>query len=105
MSKGVNLAVLLGNISSEVKVKYVGSVPVVEFWMATNIAVGKQQKLDPQFHLIHWWGPAALNLSNSLHMGKKVNVIGSIKNKTVLDGDGKEVRHSSITANDVTLLD
>jgi single-strand DNA-binding protein len=91
MAFSINRAVLVGNMTQDVELKYTPSGnAVASINIATNRSVKKDDAWEdvPTFHRVVVWGKLAEYLANAVHKGDKVYVDGRIENRKYDDKDG-----------------
>lgn len=106
MSRSVNRATLVGNITRDAETKFTPSgTAKTTFSVATNYRTKDQSgewRDDPTFHNIVLW--KSENVANYLLKGKQVYVEGRISNRSYDDKDGAKRYISEIVAFEVILL-
>lgn len=104
MAFSINQVYLVGNISSDVELRYTpNGNAVLNFSMATNRSVKSQNdewQDVPTFHRIVVWGKTAEWLAQNVSKGNKIVVTGRIENSTY-EKDGVKFYKSEIVAQDV----
>ena len=109
MARGLNKAMLIGNLGREPEMRYTpDGKPIATFSIATN-----RSRRDPngnwmdetEWHRIVAWDRLAETAGQYLHKGSKVYVEGRIQSRKYTDNGGVERTVYEIVANDLTLLD
>lgn len=109
MARGLNKAMLIGNLGREPEMRYTpDGKPIATFSVATS-----RSRRDPngnwmdetEWHRIVAWDRLAETASQYLHKGSKVYVEGRIQSRKYTDNGGVERTVYEIVANDLTLLD
>lgn len=104
MSYSINQVFLVGNVASEVELKFTpSSMAVCNFSVATNRSVKKNDQWETvaTFHKIVVWGKLAESLANTLSKGKKVTISGRIDNRSYEAQDGSKRYVSEVVADSV----
>ena len=104
MAFSINQVYLVGNISSDIELRYTpNGNAVCNFSMATNRSVkqGEEWQDVPTFHRVVAWGKTAEWLSQNVAKGTKVVVTGRIDNSTYEDKEGNKRYKSEIVAQDI----
>lgn len=104
MAFSINKITLLGNVASDLELKYTsGGQAVLNFRIATNRSVkqGEEYKDVPTFHRIVVWGKLAEFLNKNLHKGAKVYVDGRMDNRSFQDQSGNTKYISEVVAKNV----
>lgn len=105
MAFSINQVYLVGNISSDVELRYTpNGNPVCNFSLATNRSVKNQNdewQDVPTFHKIVVWGKIGEWLAQNVSKGNKVIVTGRIDNSSYEDKEGNKRYKSEIVAQDV----
>lgn len=109
MSRGLNKAQIIGNLTKDPELKYTPSgTAVVVFSVATNrkwVDSQGQQKEDATFHRIVAWSKLAEICSKYLKKGSKVFIDGRIDNRTWEDKNNQKHYISEIVASEMIMLD
>ena len=106
----LNIAEVIGNVTSDIEVKYTGSgSAVTNFSVATNRSY-KNKATDEwveeaSFHNIVVWAKQAEMLADRARKGTKIYVSGRLQTRTWDDKDGKKNYRTEIIADKVLLLD
>ena len=109
MARGLNKAMLIGNLGREPEMRYTpDGKPIATFSVATS-----RSRRDPngnwmdetEWHRIVAWDRLAETASQYLHKGSKVYIEGRIQSRKYTDNGGVERTVYEIVANDLTLLD
>jgi len=106
----LNNAEVIGNVTSDIQVKYTGGgSAVTNFSVATNRSY-KNKTTDEwveeaTFHNIVVWGKQAEMLADRARKGTKIYVSGRLQTRTWDDQDGKKNYKTEIVADKVLLLD
>lgn len=103
MAFSINQVYLVGNVASEVELKYTpNGTAVLNFSLATNRSVkqGDNWQDVPTFHRIVVWSKLAEYLAQNISKGNKIVVTGRIENSTY-EKDGQKFYKSEIVAQDV----
>lgn len=107
MSRGVNKAILLGNVGREPEIRYTQSgAAVANFSVATGERrkVGGEWQDHTEWHNIVAWGKLAETCSNYLSKGKQVYIEGRIQTRKWDDKDGNTKYSTEIVADQLVLL-
>ena len=109
-SKGVNKAILIGNLGKDPEVKYLPSGSAVcNFSVATSESwkdkqTGQQQE-KTEWHNISMFGKLAEIAGKYLQKGSKVYLEGSIQTRKWQDKEGNDRYTTDIKANQMQMLD
>lgn len=107
MSDGLNLVILLGNLTAEPELRFTqGRQAVCNLRMATNesyLDKDKVRKERTDYHSIVIWGKRGEALSKILAKGSQVTVTGSIRTSSYDDKEGQKRYKTEIHAKDVYL--
>ena len=109
-SKGVNKAILIGNLGKDPEVKYLPSGSAVcNFSVATSESwkdkqTGQQQE-KTEWHNISMFGKLAEIAGEYLRKGSKVYLEGSIQTRKWQDKEGNDRYTTDIKANQMQMLD
>ena len=109
MSKGVNKAILIGNLARDPEVRYTASgTAVANFPVATNETWkdrnGERQE-KAEFHRIVAWSRLAEVCGEYLRKGSKVYVEGRLQTRKWQDQNGQERYTTEVVANEMQMLD
>ncbi len=110
MARGINKAILIGNLgnSPDVKATSTGnavtnvSLATSESWKDKN--TGEQQERT-EWHRIVFFGRLAEIAGEYLHKGSKVYIEGRIQTRKWQDKDGNDRYSTEIVANEMQMLD
>ena len=109
MSRSVNKAVLIGNVTRDVETKAVANdKQVCTFSIATNRQWKEQSgesREETQFHRIVAWGRLAELCGQLLHKGSKIYAEGRLSTRTYPNKEGVETHTTEIILDDMILLD
>ncbi len=108
MARGVNKAILIGNLGSDPEMKYTASgTPLCKFSLATsetfNDRDGNQQERT-EWHRVVAWGKLGEICGKYLSKGRQVYIEGSIRTSSWDDQDGNKRYKTEINARDVQFL-
>lgn len=107
MSRGVNKAIILGNVGREPEIRYTQSGSAVANF---SVAVNERRKINGEWQdHCEWiscvaWGKTAEACGNYLKKGSQVHVIGRIQTRKWDDKNGNTRYTTEIVADDVILL-
>ena len=107
MARGVNKAILLGNLGKDPEVRYTQSgSAVANFSLATTRAYkqGEEWKEETEWHNIVVFGRTAERCSEYLQKGSQVYLEGRIQTRKWEDRDGNTRYTTEIVASDVQFL-
>ena len=107
MARGVNKAILLGNLGKDPEVRYTQSgSAVANFSLATTERrkQGDQWVDHTEWHNIVVFGKTAENCSQYLQRGSQVYIEGRIQTRKWEDKDGNTRYMTEVVANDVQFL-
>jgi single-strand DNA-binding protein len=107
MARGVNKAILLGNLGKDPEVRYTQSgAAVTNFSVATTRAFksGEDWKEETEWHNIVVFGRTAERCSEYLQKGSQVYIEGRIQTRKWEDRDGNTRYTTEIVAFDVQFL-
>ena len=110
MARGVNKAILIGNLGADPEVRYTpnGSA-VANLTLATSSAWRDKQSGDLQerteWHRIVFFNRLAEIVGEYLHKGSKVYVEGSLRTRKWQDKSGTDRYTTEIIANEMQILD
>jgi len=109
MARGVNKAILIGNLGGDPELrKTTGGKDVTNFGLATNETWtdGEGQRQEhTEWHTIVVWGPMAKNCSQYLNKGSSVYVEGRIRTCKWKDKEDNDRTSKEIIADTVQFLD
>jgi single-strand DNA-binding protein len=94
-----NIAIIVGRITSEIKLTTVNDSQVAKFGVATNKTwkdKGGNKQEKTTFHNITAWGAKADVINKWFHKGDEIFIKGEIVNTSKEGEDGKKVYYSSI---------
>lgn len=103
----MNIAVLIGNLTSDIEMRYTQTgKAVANFTIAVNRPFKNAQgEYDADFIPIVVWDKLAENCANFLKKGSRVGVSGRIQVRTYDDKQGIRRYITEIIANEVKFLD
>lgn len=107
MSRGVNKAILLGNVGKEPELRYTqNGTAVANFTLATTERrkVGGDWQDHTEWHNLVAWGKLAETCSNFLGKGSQVYIEGRIQTRKWEDRDGNARYSTEVVANQLVLL-
>jgi len=107
MARGVNKAILIGNLGRDPELRYTQSgTAVANFSIATTERTKRDGEWQDQteWHNIVVFGKTAENCSNYLNKGSSVFIEGRIQTRKWNDRDGNERSTTEIVANNVQFL-
>lgn len=107
MSKSLNKAMIIGNLTRDVELRYTdGGTAVAKFGVATNRTWTsnneKQEAVD--FHNIVAWGKLGEICSQLLHKGSKVYVTGRMQTRKYKTNEGYDRYTFEVVAEEMILL-
>jgi len=108
MSRSVNKAILIGNLTKDVEVRYTGSgTAVASFSIATNETYEKdgEKKESVQYHNCVAWKKLAEICGEFLKKGSKVYVEGRIQYRSYDDKQGIKKTVTEIVITELLMLD
>lgn len=109
MSKGLNKAQLIGNLTGDPELKYTPTgTPVCNFSVATNRTWKNSQgevQDEATFHRVIAWSKLAEICAQLLAKGRKVYIAGRIANRNWEDKEGQKHYVTEIVAEDMIILD
>lgn len=109
MSRGLNKAILIGNLGNDPEVRYTqeGS-PVTTINIATTEnwknKSGERQE-QTEWHRVVFFGKLAEIADEFLHKGSKVYIEGKIRTNKWQDKEGRDRYTTEIIANEMLMLD
>ena len=108
MSRSVNIAIIIGNLTKDPEMRYTpGGHAVTSFTVATNrnwVSEG-QEKEDVEFHNVVAWNKLAELCSQLLSKGRKVYIHGRLQTRNWDDANGVKKYRTEIIAEDIVILD
>ncbi len=108
MSRSVNMAIIVGNLTRDPEMRYTPQGhAVTSFGVATNrrwVAEGVE-KDDVEFHNVVAWNKLAEICNEFLAKGRKVYIQGRLQTRTWDGQDGVKRNRTEIVADDMVLLD
>jgi single-strand DNA-binding protein len=107
MARGVNKAILLGNVGKEPELRYTqNGTAVCNFTLATTERrkVGGEWQDQTEWHNLVAWGKLAETCSNFLGKGSQVYIEGRIQTRKWEDRDGNSRYSTEVVANQMVLL-
>ena len=110
MSKGVNKAIILGNLGQDPEVRYTNdgkaianiTVATSESWKDKNSGE-KVEKTE--WHRVSFFGRLAEIVGEYLTKGSKIYIEGKIQTRKWQDKDGKDCYTTEIVAREMQMLD
>ncbi|MFH1896327.1 MAG: single-stranded DNA-binding protein [bacterium] len=109
MSRSVNLAILIGNLTRDPEMKYTPKgTAVTTFGVATNrvyTTADGEQKEEADFHNVVSWGKLAEICNQYLRKGRKVYIKGRIQSSSWQTQEGQRRTRVEIVADDMIILD
>jgi single-strand DNA-binding protein len=107
MARGFNQVILMGNVGSDIELRYTGSgVAVTNFRLATNEVYKKDEEWVERttWHSIVAWGRTAEVVSEYASKGSPLHIVGSLQNKQYEDRDGNTRHTVEVKASNITLI-
>lgn len=108
MSRSVNIAIVIGNLTRDPEMRYTpGGHAVTSFTVATNrswVSEG-QTKEVVEFHNVVAWNKLAELCSQLLSKGRKVFIQGRLQTHNWDDANGVKKYRTEIIAEDMVILD
>lgn len=109
-SRGVNMAVLIGNLGQDPETRYMQSGDAVtnirlatsESWKDKNTGEPREAT---EWHSVSFFGKLAEIAGQYLHKGSKVYVKGSIRTRKWQDSNGNDRYTTEIRADEMQMLD
>ncbi len=109
MARGVNKAILIGNLGAEPEVRYTTNnravanvrLATAESWKDRE--TGQQQERT-EWHRVTFYGPLAEIVKEYLHKGSQIYVEGRIQTRKWQDKDGQDRYTTEIVANEMQML-
>ncbi len=100
----MNNVALVGNLTRDPELRFIPNTgtAVARFSMAVNREFSKEKEVD-YFNIVVW-GKTAEHCANYLSKGKKVGVVGSLRNNNYEDKNGTKHYTQEINANSVEFL-
>jgi len=109
MSRSVNVAIIIGNLTRDPEMKYTPKgTAVTTFGIATNrvyTTSDGERKEEADFHNIVSWGKLAEICSQYLRKGRRVYVRGRIQTSSWETDEGQKRTKVEIVAEDMIILD
>ena len=97
----MNIVMQIGNLTKAPEMRKAGEKNVCSFTIAVNRLFGEK---DADFHKVDAWGALADNCMKFLDKGRKVAVVGYLRNNNYTDGKGVERYETVIVAERVEFL-
>ncbi len=109
MARGINKAILIGNLGNEPEVRYMASgQAVANVSIATNESWKDREtgetKERTEWHRVVFYAKLAEIVRDYLHKGSQVYVEGRIQTRKWQDKDGHERYSTEIVANEMQML-
>lgn len=108
MSRSVNVAIIVGNLTRDPEMRYTPKGhAVTSFGVATNrrwMSEGAERE-ETEFHNVVAWNKLAELCSSLLHKGRKVYIQGRIQTRSWQGADGTKRSRTEIVAEDMVVLD
>jgi single-strand DNA-binding protein len=107
MARGVNKAILLGNVGKEPELRYTqNGTAVANFTLATTERrkLGGDWQDHTEWHNLVAWGKLAETCANFLGKGSQVYIEGRIQTRKWEDRDGNARYSTEVVANQMVLL-
>lgn len=95
----LNKVVVIGNITKDIELKYVGEKAVANFDIAVNDGYG--DKKSTYYFKVVVWGKSAEALSNYAGKGSKISVLGKLTQRTYTANNGQKASIVEIVADSV----
>ncbi|KKQ36855.1 MAG: Single-stranded DNA-binding protein [Candidatus Woesebacteria bacterium GW2011_GWA1_37_7] len=109
MSRSLNKAVLIGNLTRDPELRYTPSgTAVCTFGLATNrqwTTDSGEKREDVEFHRIVAWNKLAELCAQLLNKGRKVYVEGRLQTRRWTAQDGTERSTTEVVISDMIILD
>lgn len=109
MARGINKAIVVGNLGQDPELRYTGSgTAVCNMRLATNESYKDrdgQLVEKTEWHSIVAWARLAEICNEYLQKGSQVYFEGSLQTRTWQDRDGNERRTTEIKASEMMMLD
>jgi single-strand DNA-binding protein len=108
MSRSINKAIIVGNLTRDPEMRYTPSgQAVANFGVATNRrwTTNGEQREETEFHNVVSWGKLAEICSQLLKKGRKVYIEGRLRTRQWEGKDGVTRRRTEIVARDMVVLD
>lgn len=110
MSKGINKAIIIGNLGNDPEVKYLPNggavanitVATSETWKDKNTG---EQKENTEWHRVVFFRRLAEIAGEYLKKGSKVYIEGKLQTRKWQDKDGNDRYTTEIVANEMQMLD
>lgn len=108
MSRSVNVAIIIGNLTRDPEMRYTPQGhAVTSFGVATNrrwVSEGVEKE-EAEFHNVVAWNKLAELCSSLLHKGTKVYIQGRLQTRSWQGADGAKRSRTEIVAEDMVVLD
>lgn len=95
----LNKVVVIGNITKDIELKYVGEKAVANFDIAVNDGYG--DKKNTYYFKIVVWGKTAETLVRYASKGSKISVLGKLTQRTYTANNGQKASIVEIVADSV----
>ena len=109
MSRSVNMAILIGNLTRDPEMKYTPKgTAVTTFGIATNrvyTTSDGEKKEEADFHNVVSWGKLAEICNQYLKKGRRIYIKGRIQSSSWQTDDGQRRTKIEIVAEDMIILD
>lgn len=108
MSRSVNMAVIMGNLTRDPEMRYTPQGhAVTSFSVATNRRWASEgtEREETEFHHIVAWNKLAELCTNLLKKGSRVYVQGRLQTRSWQGSDGAKHNRTEIVAEDMVVLD
>lgn len=108
MSRSINEAVVLGNLTRDPEMRYTpAGNAVTSFGMATNrvFTVNGEKREEVEFHNIVAWNKLAELCNQLLRKGRRVYIKGRLQTRSWEGQDGVKRNRTEIVADDMIILD
>lgn len=108
MSRSINKAIIVGNLTRDPEMKYTpNGQAVANFGVATNRrwTTNGEPKEETEFHNVVAWGKLAEICSQLLRKGRKVYIEGRLRTRNWEDQQGVKHYRTEIVALDMVVLD
>lgn len=106
--QGVNMAIIMGNLTRDPELRYTpNGQPVASFGVATNRSwkdANGEKKDEVEFHDIVVWGKQAELCSQYLTKGGGVHILGRLQTRTWESQDGAKKQKTEIVAREITFV-
>ena len=107
MARGINKAILVGNLGNDPETKYTqGGMAITKISLATSTRrkVGDEWKDETQWHRVTFFGKLGEIAGEYLKKGSQVYVEGEIRYDKYTGQDGVEKYFTEIVANEMQML-